>query len=377
MREAMTLYERAMQLDSSFALAHFYLGVAHYNLWGSGADHTPARRALADRHLERAIALGPQLPEIRTYQGWRAVEQGDFPEALERFEWMRTHYPNREEGWWGLSLVRARQGRFEEAIAAQHKFIELNPRASAGYNELAGTAWLVRNYREAREAVERGLAVTPDDIWLIATKARILGTLGGSPDSATLVLENALTRLGTLRMASELPAVSRFLSAATARRLLRFPQDSFALDPPNYYGLKVDLARGAGDQRAARIYADSVIGVLEPLIRSAELDAAMRFQLAIAYATLGRGREALREGEAAAALKPIEKDALEGVHYAASLAYVYALSGDLDRAIAHLERLLGIPSPISIPALRTDPRWNSFQSDPRFRRLIEDGAALS
>jgi eukaryotic-like serine/threonine-protein kinase len=377
-RESMALYERAVQLDSSFALAHFYLGVTHYNLWASGADQTPARRTRADGHLERAAALGPDLLEIRTYQGWRALERGDFSEALERFEWVRNHHPGSEQGWWGLGLVRDRQGRFEEAMAAKRKFIELNPRASGGYDNLAATAWLVRNYSDARDAVDRGLAVAPDDIWLISRKARILGTLGGSPDSATIVLESALARLGTPRMASELHLVSRFLSAGTAKRMLRFPADSFALDVPNYYGLKADLARGAGDPITVGIYADSVIRVLEPMTRTAEPaepDGDVRFRLAIAYATLGRRREAVRVAEAAAALKPIEKDAFEGAHSAAALAYVYALSGDLDRATAQLERLLRIPSPISIPGLRTDPRWSTVRSDPRFQRLIGAGAA--
>jgi serine/threonine-protein kinase len=370
-REAIALYEKALQLDPSFALAHFYLGVAHYNMWSSGADHTPARRALADQHLERAAQLGPDLPEIRSYQGWRAVEQGGYAEAHERFEWLRTHHPGREEGWWGLGLVLERQGRFSEAVVAHQRFIELDPRNSGGYNELANAAWMLRDYPLARGTVERGLAVAPDDIWLIARKAGILGTLGARPDSAAMVVEEALARLGVHRMGSELLAVSRFVSRGTATTLLSYPRDSFDLDPATYYSLKVELARTAAEVATARVYADSSRRILEPVIRSsAGNDPSLRLQLAFTYAGLGRHHDAIREAKRAAADKPLERDALEGAHYAATLAYMHALSGEVDSAVAQLERLLKVPSPISVPGLRADPRWRFIRDDPRFQRLL-------
>jgi tetratricopeptide (TPR) repeat protein len=376
-REAMSLYEKAVGLDSSFALAQFYLGVTHFVLWSSGADHTPARRAQADEHFQRAVDLGPDLPEIRTYQGWNAMERGDLSEALDRFDWLRSHHPNREDGWWGLALVRQRQGRFEEAMAAQRKFLELNPRASGGYDQLARSAWFLRRYQDARDAVERGLAVAPDDIWLISTKAGIMGTLGGSPDSARRVLEDAIARIGITRLATELSGIGRFVSTETARRLLGFPPDSFALDAPNYYSLKAELARGAGDQDAARVYSDSVIRLLAPMVRTGDADAETRLRLAMAYATVGRKGDALREVETIAAMKPVEKDGLEGPLYATGLASVRELTGDLEGAIAQLERLLAIPSPISVPGLRADPRWRAIRSHPRFTRLIGDLSAQS
>jgi hypothetical protein len=44
--------------------------------------------------------------------------------------------------------------------------------------------------------------------------------------------------------------------------------------------------------------------------------------------------------------------------------------GDADAALAQLEPLLAIPSPISIPALRADPKWAFLRSHPRFQQLL-------
>jgi hypothetical protein len=62
-----------------------------------------------------------------------------------------------------------------------------------------------------------------------------------------------------------------------------------------------------------------------------------------------------------------------GVEQSAAAGGFDALVGDYDTAIDQLEQLLGAPSWISIPVLRTDPLWARLRGHPRFERLLARG----
>jgi len=59
---------------------------------------------------------------------------------------------------------------------------------------------------------------------------------------------------------------------------------------------------------------------------------------------------------------------------------VAAQMGEPDRAIAVLQKLLSIPSsgafpgPLTPALLRLDPMFDPLRNDPRFQKLVEDGA---
>ena len=92
--------------------------------------------------------------------------------------------------------------------------------------------------------------------------------------------------------------------------------------------------------------------------------------LAIAYAGLGRKREAVAEASKAVDLLPVSLDAWRALYRLEDLARVHAMVGDADAALATLERLVSQPGGRSIPFLELDPAWDSLRGDPRFRALL-------
>jgi serine/threonine-protein kinase len=368
-REAAHMLETAVQLDPRFALAYFYLGIARYNVWAA-VDRTPTQRVKADAAINEAARLAPDLLESRVARGWQHAERGEYDRALEQFEWVGQHYPNSSEAWWGIGDLRKRQGRWTEALASLKRAAELDPRSGFTNLHVAEVAWVLRDYSEARRYIERGLAVAPELVWLYSTKAAILGALGASPDSAGQVLRKAIHRFGVEKMGAEVLGLVRFLDAATRDTLAGLPVEAFGADSAEYFLGKAALFRADSKPQLEQAYADSARRILEVRGRGGADEAMVRAQLGVALAHLGREREAVSAAKRALELVPVSKDANRGVGLAEMMAQVYVMVGAEDAAIDELAYLLTIPSRISVPALRADPRWSPLHSYPRFQQLV-------
>jgi hypothetical protein len=55
----------------------------------------------------------------------------------------------------------------------------------------------------------------------------------------------------------------------------------------------------------------------------------------------------------------------------ATLAQIYAWTGEFDEALRLLDHLFVVPSHLTVPMLKLDPGWDPLRQDPRFQALIE------
>ena len=76
------------------------------------------------------------------------------------------------------------------------------------------------------------------------------------------------------------------------------------------------------------------------------------------------------EAELALAATPPSEDAVTGPRLLRSMAQVYAVAGDHDRALELLEELRRHPSEFSDAELVLDPAWDSIRDAPRFAALL-------
>src|SRR5207248_10367815 len=104
--------------------------------------------------------------------------------------------------------------------------------------------------------------------------------------------------------------------------------------------------------------------------------------LALTEMKLGENASAMTLADRGLAVNPIEKDALTGPWSLEVFARVTAATGDHDRSIAALKKLLSIPyegplashTPLTPALLKLVPMFDPLRTDPRFKALIESSA---
>src|SRR5438552_6675125 len=125
---AIKSFEEAVGLDPNFAAAWAMLARIN-SLYYFGWDATPAKRAAAQRSLEAALRLQPDLDEVQLaqafYQYWVLR---DYKGARASFERLRTTLPNNADVLEGLGLINARLGRWSESRMFFEQAVALSPR---------------------------------------------------------------------------------------------------------------------------------------------------------------------------------------------------------------------------------------------------------
>jgi TolB-like protein/Flp pilus assembly protein TadD len=184
---AQKAFEKAVALQPDYAPA--WAGLARAVYWvGDSADSAAAleeshRRALAA--AGRAIELDPELADGYLIRGflragieWNwAGAQDDFARAM-----ALTTYNSDAQFQYATSLLRP-LNRKEEALAALRKATELDPLNAKAWAALGGMLCDVGQQAAAREALDRSLAISPDQAYPPAILA-VSFLLDGNPAQA-------------------------------------------------------------------------------------------------------------------------------------------------------------------------------------------------
>jgi tetratricopeptide (TPR) repeat protein len=206
--DAMGHLEQALRIKPDFPEVHYNLGVALVQL---------GRVQEAIAHYERAIRIKPDYAEAHNNLGIVLQQTGKIEEAIAHYEQALRSKPDYAEAHNNLGLALARLGRLQEAIGHYEQALRLKPDyAEAQYN--LGVA-LVRLGRlpEAMGHWEQALRSKPDyaeaenDLaWLLATLAP---TDGGDPVRAVTLAERAC-ELTNNRVAAYLDTLAVTYAAA-------------------------------------------------------------------------------------------------------------------------------------------------------------------
>jgi tetratricopeptide (TPR) repeat protein len=135
-----------------------------------------------------------------------------------------------------------------------------------------------------------------------------------------------------------------------------------------YAGL---IAAGLGDAARAQKEFEAAHRFVAEILAARPDDAkAYIVQAEITARMAGRKAEAIAAGEHALALRPVAKDAVDGVHIMGRLAGVYAQVGETDRALQLLETAVKAPNGPNYGSLQLEETWDPLRSNPRFVKIV-------
>ncbi len=372
LRRAIAHYEEAVALDPGFSQAWTQLSRAHSFHYANGVP-MPAEREQARAAAERALALAPDLPASHLALGdYYEATRGDLLRAAEQYALGRQKAPRDADLLVGTALVQQRSGQWEAGLASLRQAQAIDPRSALTARRLARTLLLLRHYSEAREAADRGLALAPQSLGILETKA-ILFLVQGDLAGARSVLEAAPREVDPKALVAYLATYNHLtwvLNDEQQSLLLGLTPANFGDDRLAWGISLAESASLRGDSEKARQYADAARAAAEAQLRDTPDDANRHVLLGVALAFLGRKAEAVREGERGVALVPVARDAYDGPYYQHQLARIYIRVGELEKALDHLEPLLKIPYLLSPGWLEIDPNFDPLRKNPRFQKLV-------
>jgi len=185
-REAKGFYERAVQLDPTFATAWARLSRMDAYFYFNRSDISTAGRGdEAKRSLENAQKLEPTSPEtllaLGYYQYWVLLDYGA---ARTTFESVSKMLPGSSEALIALGLVTRRVGNWDQSVAYWEQALTLDPRNVELLDFASGTYAMLRQFPTALKLRDRALDITPNDPDLMVAKATIYQAQGNLQEAA-------------------------------------------------------------------------------------------------------------------------------------------------------------------------------------------------
>jgi tetratricopeptide (TPR) repeat protein len=169
--EAKESFERAIALDSTFAMAWGRLALVH-----EGTRNEAAGRAAVDRALDLSVdATERERMYIRL---WHALFHYDYTTGARIADSLLQLYPRETEVYVYRGNLWENEKNFDKAVALYRKAVEIDSGFAMGYMVLGYAYSTLGNQEEALAAMERYIALSPNTADPRASYADLLVRVG-------------------------------------------------------------------------------------------------------------------------------------------------------------------------------------------------------
>ena len=356
LERAIELFNKALEMDPNYALAHAGLGEAIWRLYLN--ERRPDLVPLAREHCERALALDNLLAPAWISLGVIETGTGNAEKGIAAFRHALDRDPRNATAQRELGYAYEKLGRFEEAEATYRMAIELRSDDWANYSHLG--AFLVSRGRaaDAEPVYRRALGIAPQN-------ARLWSGLGtalyyrGDMTGAKAAYERS-TVLFPYPVATANLATIQFYEAnyADAARTLEKAARSASRSYRIWRNYAAALYWAPGERGKASAAYKKAAELAEAERKINGRDPLTLVALADCYAMLGdkvRARDLASEG---LRIGPVDGP------LAQMAAGVYEVIGDRPEAFRWLGEALSKGVPRS--EIERDPTFSNLKADPQW-----------
>jgi eukaryotic-like serine/threonine-protein kinase len=187
--KAVEHFQRAIQLDSTFALAYSGLGACFANRvlkgLGGGEDYE-----LAENAFNRALELDPDLVEARMLMVFIYLSRGEKQKARAEVSRLGRKAPNEAAVYFVKGALHRLDGEYDRALRAFDKLGRLDPaaRVVASYNR-ARVMMYQHRFEDALLELDQGARIEPDHPLIKTFRAVITGRHGDRAEAARMLRE--------------------------------------------------------------------------------------------------------------------------------------------------------------------------------------------
>jgi TolB-like protein/class 3 adenylate cyclase len=191
-RKAITLFNRAVELDPGYSRAYAALSLTNWQAWKSywyialGFESPHDVRFEAETYLAKAMEEPTPLAlQISTAM---LAQWGRIDEAIAEGEKSIAMDPNNPDGYVALAGALNLAGHPDKALPLIEKAIRLNPHYPTSYlYELGLARFGIEEYEEAAAVLQRAVVLNPNDRWSSRLLIATLGQLNRAAEAMSVI----------------------------------------------------------------------------------------------------------------------------------------------------------------------------------------------
>ena len=371
---AIAEFRRAVQIDSTFALAWYELAGEMLNYAGRHPT-SPAFDDSAREAAEHAASFEAQLPGARYALAlYDELMKHDFRRAFVDYRTALNHAPNQYTILTGLARTEMRLGMWDSAVVHSQLAVQLNPQNSFANAALGNVEILVRHYDDAARACTKATALNPSNILAVFCAIQVPIAHGDLPVARAMIRAASPPIDSTFLYVflGSYGAYTWVLDSTQRRALLAVPVSKYDRSRSTWATVQALLYYQFGDSAKMKAYADSALLALKSEDGPAAADSDANDAWALSMA--GRRAEAIAAADRYLSVHPIDGDFLDGPDNAETVLKAYVRAGATDKALNLLDQLLRIPDRLTPARVRADPFFRPLRDNPRFQQLVSTPA---
>jgi serine/threonine protein kinase/tetratricopeptide (TPR) repeat protein len=356
---AISLFQRALERDSRYALAEAALGEAYWRKYEQTKDTKWADEAR--KRASAAIQRNDKMAPVYVTLGMIDTGTGRYDEAIQSQQKALQLDPTDSDAYRELAKAYERMGRLKDAESTYVNAVAVRPGYWGTHNDFGGFYYRQGRYAEAEKEFQSVVDLTPDNARgynnlgavAFATKKYDVTARMWGKSAAMKPTDLAYANLGTLRY-----SLGEYAEAA------RYYEQAIQMNGSNSLwwhnlGAAYQLT---GQPQKARAAFKRTAELAEKERRINPRDSVVLIRLADADSNLDKTREAqnfLKEG---LAIGPTDADSMFDA------ASIYERLGERQLALQWLQRAIrgGYPRDL----IEKDPALARLRFDPKYRELI-------